>query len=125
MSALFAVLETGVSISLFLSPQAMLENVDFKAKGVDYLVFLWATRQLALGIIFAFAAFKRSVPMLKVAYLFLLIMFLGDLFIGIRQNESSLIVSAIIMSGLSAFVLYSLNRFEKSLKHQNNHTHNI
>jgi len=53
VSGLFALLEIMVSISICFSPQSVLEEVDLSAKGVDYLMYMWAARQFALGFIFA------------------------------------------------------------------------
>src|SRR3972149_7093166 len=83
VSALFALMELGVSLSICFSPQSVLETVDLNAKGVDYVVYMWAARQFALGFIFAFATFKKSIPMLTIAYIFFFVMFIGDLIIGI------------------------------------------
>src|SRR5688572_31176785 len=99
VSGLFALMEILVSISLCFSPQSVLETVDLSAKGVDYVIDMWAVRQLALGFIFGFATFKKSVPMLTLAYVFFLIMFIGDLLIGISQKENTLILSAIVKIG--------------------------
>src|SRR5688500_6148469 len=85
-SALFSIIEIGVSLSLFISPQSVLETVDHSAKGVGFLIYMWAVRQFALGFIFGYATFKHSKPMLKIAYIFLLVMFTGDLIIGIIQK---------------------------------------
>ena len=57
VSGLFALLELMVGVVLCFSPQSVLETVDLNAKGVDYLIYMWAARQFALGFIFAFAAF--------------------------------------------------------------------
>jgi hypothetical protein len=72
VSGFFALLEIMVSFALSFSPQSVLETVDLNAKGVDYLIYMWAARQFALGFIFGFATFKRSVPMLTIAYIFFL-----------------------------------------------------
>src|SRR4051812_5886867 len=93
VSGIFALMEIMVSLSLFFSPQSVVETVDLNAKGVDYLIYMWATRQFALGIIFAFATLKRSAPMLTITYIFFLVMFAGDLLIGILQKERSLIIA--------------------------------
>jgi len=45
-----------------------LETVDLNAKGVDYLIYMWTARQFSLGFIFSFATFKKSIPMLTIAY---------------------------------------------------------
>jgi len=110
VSGLFALMEVGVSISLCLSPQSVLENVDLSAKGVEYVVYMWAARQFALGFIFAFATIKKSVPMLTIAYVFFLVMFIGDFFIGVYQKETALIISALVMSTVSSVLLYMINR---------------
>ncbi|MBK9722629.1 MAG: hypothetical protein IPO78_13595 [Saprospiraceae bacterium] len=68
-------MELGGSLSLFFSLQSMADNIDLNAKGVDFLIYMWATRQFALGFIFAYATIKKSIPMLTLAYIFLLVMF--------------------------------------------------
>ena len=110
VSGLFALLELMVSLSLCFSPQSVLETVDLNAKGVDYLIYMWATRQFALGFIFGFATFKRSIPMLTIAYIFFLVMFIGDFFIGISQKENSLIISAIVMCIISSAMIFVINK---------------
>ncbi len=110
LSWFFALLEMSVSVMLVMDPQSVVERLDRTALGVDYVVSMWAARQFALGCIFAFAAFRRSVPMLTIAYLFFLVMFLGDLAIGIVHHENGLIAGAIVMSLLSAFCLYFMNK---------------
>lgn len=110
VSGLFAAMEIMVSISLWVSPQSVLETVDLNAKGVGYVVSMWAARQFALGVIFGFATWKRSVPMLTIAYIFFLVMFIGDLIIGISHNEISLIISAAVMAVISSAMLFVLNK---------------
>lgn len=110
VSGFFALMELLVSISLCVTPQSVLETVDLTAKGVTYLIYMWAARQFALGVIFAFATFKRSAPMLTLAYIFFLVMFVGDLFIGLSQNESSLVISAVVMCIISSAMLLVINR---------------
>ena len=110
VSGLIALLEIMVSIALFFSPESVLETVDLNAKGVNYLIQMWASRQFALGFIFAFAAFKRSIPMLTLAYIFFLIMFVGDFFTGISQKENSLILAALVMCVISSAMIFAINR---------------
>src|SRR5579862_496671 len=105
LSGLFALLELWVSVLLCISPEEVVHTVDLSAKGVEYVIYMWAARQFALGFIFAFATFKRSVPMLTVAYVFFLVMFVGDFFIGILQKENSLIISAVVMCIISAALI--------------------
>ena len=110
VSGIFAILEILVSLALCFSPETTLETVDLDAKGVDYLIYMWAVRQFGLGIIFAYATWKRSNPMLTIAYLFLLVMFIGDLLIGIQQKQNSLVLAAIIMSIISLLMLSALHK---------------
>ena len=110
ISGLFALLELMVSISLVISPQSVLETVDLNAKGGDDLIYMWAARQFALGFIFAFATFKKSIPMLTIAYVFFLAMFIGDFFIGISQKENALIISALVMCIISSALIFAINK---------------
>ena len=110
VSGLFALLELMVSLSLCFSPQSVLETVDLNAKGVDYVVYMWAVRQFALGFILGFATFKKSVPMLTIAYIFFLVMFVGDFFIGLSQKENSLIISALVMCIISSALIFAINK---------------
>jgi hypothetical protein len=110
VSGLFALMEITVSVSLWVSPQSVLETVDLSAKGVNYVVYMWAVRQFALGFIFAFATIKRSIPMLTIAYIFFLVMFVGDFFIGVLQKETALIISAIVMCIISSAMIFAINK---------------
>lgn len=110
VSGLFALMELGVSISMCFSPQSVSETVDLNVKGVDYLIYMLAARQFALGFIFAFATFKKSIPMLTIAYIFFLVMFFGDLLIGISQKNNSLIIAALVMCIISSALIFAINR---------------
>jgi hypothetical protein len=109
VSGLFALLEFGASAALCFSPQS-LENVDLSARGVIFVVYMWAARQFALGFIFAFATYKKSATMLTLAYIFFLVMFLGDFVIGILQKEKSLVISALVMCAISSAMLFIINK---------------
>lgn len=113
VSGLFALMELLVSVALFFSPQSVSETVDLNAKGVDYLIYMWAVRQFALGFIFGFATFKRSIPMLTICYIFFLVMFVGDFFIGISQKDNSLIVAALVMCIISSAMIFAINKRKK------------
>ena len=110
VSGLLALLEIMVSVMLYYSPQSVVQTVDLNAKGVDFIIYMWAGRQFALGFIFAYATYKKSIPMLTLAYIFLLVMFAGDLLIGISQKENSTIMSALVMCIVSSAVLFTLNK---------------
>src|SRR5688572_1911938 len=110
VSGLIALLEVGVSLSLCFAPQSVLETVDLNAKGVNYIIYMWAARQFALGFIFGFATFKKSIPMLTIAYIFFLIMMVGDFFIGILQKNNSLIIAALVMCIISSAMIFAINK---------------
>ena len=110
VSGLFALMELMVSISLCISPESVLETVDLSAKGVDYVINMWAARQFALGFIFAYATYKKSAPMLTIAYIFFLVMMVGDFFIGIVQKETSLIISAVVMCIISSALIFAISK---------------
>ena len=110
VSGIFSLLEIMVSMLLCFSPQSVAENVDLTAKGVNYLIYMWAARQFALGFILGFATIKRSIPMLTISYVFLLVMFIGDFIIGVIQNENSLIIAALVMCIISSAMLFAINK---------------
>lgn len=110
VSGLFALMEIAVSAQICFSPESVLETVDLNAKGVEYLIYMWAARQFALGFIFAFATVKKSAPMLTIAYIFFLVMFVGDFFIGISQKDKPLIMGAIVMSIVSSSLIFVINK---------------
>ena len=111
VSGLFALLELMVSFSLCLSPESVVhDTVDLNAKGAYYLMYMWAARQFALGFIFGFAAFKKSRPMLTLAYIFFLVMMMGDLLIGISQKNNSLIIGTVVMCIISSALIFVINK---------------
>jgi hypothetical protein len=110
VSGLFALMELVVSLSLFFFPQSMADKVDLTAKGVDFLIFMWASRQFALGIIFAYATIKKSVSMLALAYIFFGVMFFCDFIIGILQKDNSLIMGALMMCLLAGGLLFAIHK---------------
>jgi hypothetical protein len=113
VSALFALLGAIVTATLIFSPHSALETVDLNAKGVGYLIYMWAARQFALGFIFGYATWKQSRAMLTLAYIFFLVMNVGDFFIGIHQNDKGLISGAMVVSVISIIMLYFINRKSK------------
>ena len=110
VSGVFALLELIVSVSLCLSPQSVLETVDLTAKGVDYLIYMWAARQFALGVIFGFATIKKSSKMLTLSYIFFLVMFVGDLIVGVLQKDNSLVISALVMCLIASTLIFFINK---------------
>jgi hypothetical protein len=110
VSGLFALMEIGVSLSLFFSPQSVADKIDLNAKGVDFLIYMWATRQFALGFIFAFATIKKSSQMLTLAYIFFLVMFVGDLIVGILLKDNTLIISALVLGLIASALIFFINK---------------
>jgi hypothetical protein len=110
ISGIIALMEILVSFSIAIDPLSVLETVDFSATGVISLAYFWASRQFALGVIFAYATFKKSPSMLFLAYLFLGVMFLGDCIIGIVQHEMPLIITGAVMAVLSGLMLLLLSK---------------
>ncbi len=115
VSGIFAVLEILVSVLLCVSPQEVVETIDLNAKGVDYVMYMWAARQFALGVIFGFATLKKSSSMLTIAYIFFLVMFVGEFFIGIAQKENTLVISAVVMCIISSALLFAINKKNNSI----------
>ena len=113
ISGLFCLLGLIVSSTLIFSPQSALQTVDLKAKGVGYLVHMWAARQFSVGFIFGFATYKKSVPMLIIAYIFFLVMNIADTIVGFSQNDNGLIIGAIVMCVIASIMLHFLNRLTK------------
>jgi hypothetical protein len=74
---------------------------------------MWAARQFAIGFIFGFATFKKSIAMLTIAYIFFLVMNIGDFFIGISQHDSSLYIGAGVMCIIASTMLYFINKQSK------------
>lgn len=110
VSGFFALMELGVSLSLFFLPQSMADKIDLNAKGVDFLVYMWASRQFALGFIFAFATIKKSIPMLTLAYIFFLVMFACDMIVGILLKNNSLIVGGVVMCLIASALILLINK---------------
>jgi hypothetical protein len=110
VSGLFALMELMVAVALWIAPQSVVETLDLGAKGVSYIVYMWAVRQFALGFIFGYATFKRSAPMLTIAYIFFLVMMIGDLVIGIMQKENGLIIGALVMAIISSAMLLAIHK---------------
>ena len=109
VSGLFALLGLMVSSSLWFSPQSVLQTVDLNAKGVDYLIYMWAARQFAVGFIFGFATLKKSIPMLTIAYIFFLVMNIADFLIGVSQHDCSLYIGAGVMCIIASIMIFAIN----------------
>ena len=110
VSILFALLGFMVSTTLLFAPENAIKTVDLEANGVDYLIQMWAVRQFTVGFIFLYSVIKKSKPMLNIAYIFFLVMNIGDIIIGFLQDDNSLIIGASIMAVISVIMLYYIKR---------------
>lgn len=110
ISGLLALMELGTGLSFFLSPQSLADTVNLNAKGVKFLIYMWGSRQFALGFIFAFATIKKSIPMLTLAYVFLLVMFAGDCIVGITEKNNVLIIGGIVMMLVASALLFFIHK---------------
>lgn len=110
VSALFALMEIFVGVALFVMPEQVFEQVDFSGEGTYFLAKSWATRQFALGVLLAVAVLKKSRALLRASYIFLFVMFLGDMAVGISLHENAAIVSGIIMALISACLLFFVQK---------------
>jgi len=103
-----------VSASLIFTPEKVLPTVDLTAKGIDYLIYMWAARQFAEAFLFAYSALKRSITMLTLSYIFFLVMNMGDFLIGLSENDTALTAGALVMCILAPTMIYFLNKTTKA-----------
>ena len=90
VSGLIALLGIFVGISLYVSPQTFMPDVDFTATGSQYLVQMWAARQVAIAGIIAFSVIRGSLPMLLVSLLAYAMMNVQDIIIGFSNQDYGL-----------------------------------
>jgi|GEM_PF-1633373 hypothetical protein len=90
VSGLIALLGLFVGISLYLSPEAFMPEIDFTATGAHYLAQMWGARQIAIAGIIAFSVLRGSAPMLIVSLLAYAIMNLQDICIGLSRQDYGL-----------------------------------
>ncbi len=113
VSGLLAAMSFMVSATLCFSPESSLQTVDLNAKGVDFLIYMWASRQFAVGFIFGLAIWKKSIPMLTIAYTFILVMNIGDCLNGVLHNDSSLYLGAGLICIIASTMIYFINKQSK------------
>lgn len=108
VSILITLLGLFVGISLYLSPNSFIQNVDFSATGVSFLIGMWAARQIAIAAIIGYSVIKQSAPMLKISLIAYALMNLQDIAIGVSRSDSGLIVGAFIFGTLSISMIIIL-----------------
>lgn len=97
---------------LIISPGSAITTVDLKTEGINYLLQMWAARQVACASIFCWALFKKSLPMLSLAYVFYLVMNFGGVIIGWVQADAGLWIGASVKSVFSLIVIRRLGRIQ-------------
>lgn len=113
VSGLIALLGMFVGISLYLSPEAFMPEIDFRATGINYLAKMWAARQIAIAGIIAFSVLRGSGPMLQVSLLAYSLMNLQDIFIGLSKQDYGLAGGASFFFLLPVVMMISLVRKQK------------
>ncbi len=115
VSGLIALLGIFVGISLYLSPEAFMPEINFTASGVHYLAQMWGARQIAIAGIIAFSVLRNSGPMLTVSLLAYSIMNLQDILIGLSKNDYGLAGGASFFFLLPAVMIIVLVRKQKRI----------
>ena len=113
-SYLAAALAFLVAAYLYFSPADVLENVNMKAQGTTYLTQMWAARQATLGVLFGYAAGRKSVSLLTAAWLFFGVMNVFDAAIGLARHDSGLTSGAIVMFVIAGVLLLFLRKVERA-----------
>jgi len=101
-----------VGSSLYLWPEAFIKDVDFTSDGVRYLANMWAARQISLGAILGFSAFRRSIPMLQVSLGAYGLMNVQDAIIGVQRGDFGLIIGASLFAIGPAYMIFRLRKLE-------------
>ncbi len=110
VTILFAGIGFIVSMILILKPENAIKTVDLSSKGADYLIQMWAVRQFTVGFVFLYAVIKKSIPMLKLSYVFYSVMNIGDVVVGVVQRDRSLYVGALFMVVFSFTLLFFIHK---------------
>lgn len=108
VSGLMALLGMFVGISLYISPDAFMPDIDFRANGADYLAQMWAARQIAIASVIAFSVVCNSVPMFLVSQLAYSIMNGQDIVIGLLRQDQGLAGGAGFFFLLSLIMMMAL-----------------
>lgn len=112
ISILFSLMELAGAGVLFFAPDAVAHNVEIHEDGIQQILNMWAVRQLALAVIFVYATWKRTRPHLTIAYIFLLVMMLGDVVISLQHKDIPSAGMAGFIALISTYVLWSLHRMK-------------
>lgn len=110
VSISIALLALFVGCSLYLSPATFIPGIDFSSPNIKFLANMWAARQIAIGGIIVFSAFKKSKQMLMISLAAYCLMNVQDAIIGIFKNDSGLAIGASFFCLLSASMILGLRK---------------
>jgi hypothetical protein len=110
VSALIALLGLFVGGSLYFAPGAFVKGIDFSSQRILLLPQMWAARQIAIALIIGYSTVRQSVPMLTIALAAYCLMTFQDVFIGLGQTDSGVIIGSGVGCVLSASMIYVLSR---------------
>jgi hypothetical protein len=110
VSILITLLGLFVGCSLYYAPGAFVKNIDFSSKEILFPAYMWAARQIAIALIIGYSVFRKSPTMLKISLIAYCLMTFQDIFIGLAQNDSGLIIGSSVFCVLSASIIYALSK---------------
>ena len=110
VSTLITLLALFVGLSLYVSPGAFFEGVDFSSAGALFAASMWAARQIAIAAIIGYSLLKQSNAMLQVSLIAFALLNIQDVFIGVSMRSSELIFGSIFFFMLSASMIFVLAR---------------
>ena len=114
VGSVIAALGLFVGCSLYVSPGTFIPGINFSDPGPAYLAHMWGARQVAIAAVIAYALFRRSSPMLRIALLAYCIMNVQDAGIGLAKGDMPLLCGASIVMILSGFMIFVLSRKERA-----------
>jgi hypothetical protein len=110
VSALIALMGVFVGASLYVAPGAFVKGIDFSSQRLLMLPQMWAARQMAIALIIGYSTLKQSIPMLSIALAAYCAMTFQDIFIGLGQRDSGVVIGSAVGCVLSASMVYVLSR---------------
>jgi hypothetical protein len=110
VSALIALMGLFVGGSLYFAPGAFVKGIDFSSQRILLLPQMWAARQIAIALIIGYSTLRQSIPMLTIALAAYCMMTLQDVFIGLGQRDSGVIIGSAVGCVLSASMIFLMNR---------------
>ena len=106
------------SINLVVSPKTFFPDTDFLVKDVRHFTNMWAMRQFSIGALIAYSLFRQSTQTLKISLALLFLINAFTIVEGVYINRLFIIVESIIYCGISAAMIFAINKKEKVLKLQ-------